>query len=250
MTWSPAQYTKFEQDRTRPVRDLVAAIPTKNLDTAIDLGCGPGNSTEILRARYPDAHITGLDSDPAMIQAARQRLPQIPFQLADLATWQGTADLILSNAVLQWLPDHTILLPRLIHRLTQGGLLAIQMPDNLDEPAYRAMRETAGPDLVRRAEGQRSIMETATTYYAALKPLCSAVEIWRTTYFHVLENSDAIVEWFRGSGLRPYLATLDDTGKQDFLTRYRDAIAAAYPPNPDGTVLLPFPRLFLVATRS
>lgn len=249
MTWSPTQYSKFEADRTRPVRDLIAAVqitPT----TAIDLGCGPGNSTEILRARYPDAQITGLDSDPAMIQAARQRLPQLPFEVADLAAWQGTADLILSNAVLQWLPDHTTLLPRLIHRLTKGGTLAIQMPDNLDEPAYRAMRETAGPDLMRRAEGQRGTIETATTYYAALKPLCSAVEIWRTTYFHVLENSDAIVEWFRGSGLRPYLAALDDTGKRDFLTRYRDAIAAAYPSNPDGTVLLPFPRLFLVATRS
>lgn len=250
MTWSPAQYSKFESDRTRPVRDLVAAIPGPDPATAIDLGCGPGNSTEILRARYPDAHVTGLDSDPAMIAAARQRLPDIPFDIADLATWQGTADLILSNAVLQWLPDHTALLPSLLRRLTPGGTLAIQMPDNLDEPAYRAMRETAGPDLMRRAEGQRGTMETPAAYYAALKPLCAQVDIWRTTYFHVLENTDAIVEWFRGSGLRPYLAALDDAGKADFLTRYRDAVAAAYPPNPDGTVLLPFPRLFLVATRS
>ena len=249
MTWSPAQYTKFESDRTRPVRDLVAAIPTTP-KTAIDLGCGPANSTEILRARFPNATITGLDSDPYMITAARKRLPDLEFEQADLATWQGTADLILSNAVLQWLPDHTTLLPSLMHRLTPGGTLAIQMPDNLDEPAYRAMREVAGPGLMRRAEGQRGTMESATAYYAALKPLCSQVDIWRTTYFHVLENTDAIVEWFRGSGLRPYLAALDEPGRADFLARYRDAIAAAYPTNPDGTVLLPFPRLFLVATRS
>ncbi len=248
MTWSPAQYSKFESDRTRPVRDLLAAVQATP-NTAIDLGCGPGNSTELLRARYPDAAIAGLDSDPAMIAAARQRLPDIPFDIANLATWQGTADLILSNAVLQWLPDHTTLLPSLLHRLTPGGTLAIQMPDNLDEPAYRAMRDVAGPDLMRRAEGQRGTMETPTAYYAALKPLCSAVDIWRTTYFHVLENPDAIVEWFRGSGLRPYLAALDEPGKADFLTRYRAAIAEAYPPNPDGTVLLPFPRLFLIASR-
>ena len=247
MTWSPAQYTKFEADRTRPVRDLVAAIPTTPT-TAIDLGCGPGNSTEILRARFPDAALTGLDSDPAMIAAARQRLPDISFEIADLATWQGTADLILSNAVLQWLPNHTTLLPSLLHRLTPGGTLAIQMPDNLEEPAYRAMRDVAGPDLMRRAEGQRGTMETSTAYYAALKPHCAQVDIWRTTYFHVLDSHDAIVEWFRGSGLRPYLAALDEPGKADFLTRYRAAVAEAYPANPDGTVLLPFPRLFLVAT--
>lgn len=249
MTWSPAQYSKFESDRTRPVRDLVAAIPGPDPTTAIDLGCGPGNSTEILRARYPDATITGLDSDERMVQAARQRLPQITFDVADIATWQGRADLILSNAVIQWLPDHATLLPRLADRLTQGGTLAIQIPDNLDEPAYRAMRDVAGPDLMRRAEGQRGTMQTPAAYYAILKSVCTSVDIWRTTYFHVLENIDAIVEWFRGSGLRPYLAALDEPARSDFLTRYRAAIGEAYPPNPDGTVLLAFPRLFLVATR-
>jgi trans-aconitate 2-methyltransferase len=249
MTWSPQQYVRFEDDRTRPVRDLVAAIPNSAPGTAVDLGCGPGNSTEILAARYPDAAITGLDSDVNMIAAARKRLPAISFEIADIAHWQGQADVILSNAVLHWLPDHATLLPRLVTRLTTGGTLAIQMPENLDEPAYRVMREVAGPDLLARAGGQRGSMETADAYYGILKAVCTRVDIWRTTYFHVLENTDAIVEWFKGSGLRPYLQALDEPGRADFLARYRAGIAAAYPTQPDGTALLPFPRLFLVATR-
>ncbi len=248
MTWSPAQYRKFEDDRTRPVRDLVAAIPATDPADAIDLGCGPGNSTEILAARFPAATVTGLDSDAAMIAAARQRLPGLAFEVAPLESWQGRADIILSNAVLQWLPDHPALLPRLAGRLTPGGTLAIQMPDNLDEPAYRAMREVAGSELLRRAGGQRGTMHAPTDYYGILKPHCARVDLWRTTYFHVLADTDAVVEWFKGSGLRPYLQALDAPARADFLGRYRAAIAQAYPPQPDGTVLLPFPRLFLVAT--
>ena len=249
MTWSPEQYRRFEDDRTRPVRDLVAAIPNQAAATAIDLGCGPGNSTEVLAARYPDASIGGIDSSPEMIAAARQRLPQFRFEVADVAQWQGHADVLLSNAVLQWLPDHATLLPHLVTRLTPGGTLAIQMPDNLEEPAYRVMRDVAGPDLLARAGGQRGGMETADAYYGILKTVCARVDIWRTTYFHVLENTDAIVEWFKGSGLRPYLQALDEPARADFLARYRAGIVDAYPTQPDGTALLPFPRLFLVATR-
>ena len=249
MTWSPAQYTRFEDDRTRPVRDLVAAIPDRDPAAVIDLGCGPGNSTEILATRFPKASIIGLDSDANMIAAARQRLPAITFEVTPLERWPGRAGVILSNAVLQWLPDHATLLPQLVDRLTAGGTLAVQMPDNLEEPAYRAMRSVAGPALMQRAGGQRGTMETADDYYRILKAVCSRVDVWRTTYFHVLDGTDAIVEWFKGSGLRPYLQALDAAGQADFLARYREAIATAYPLQPDGTVLLPFPRLFLVATR-
>ena len=249
MTWSPLQYSRFEDDRTRPVRDLVAAIPVLEPGVVIDLGCGPGNSTEILAARFPGATLSGLDSDAAMVAAARQRLPAIPFEQQAIELWRGRADVLLSNAVLQWLPDHGTLLPQLVDRLNAGGTLAVQMPDNLEEPAYRAMRAVAGPELMRRAGGQRGTMETADDYYRVLKAVAARVDIWRTTYFHVLDGPDAIVEWFKGSGLRPYLAALDASGQADFLARYRDAVADAYPAQPDGTVLLPFPRLFLVATR-
>ena len=249
MTWSPHQYVRFEDDRTRPVRDLVAAIPNPAPATTCDLGCGPGNSTEVLAARYPDAVISGVDSSPEMIRAASQRLPGCHFEVGDIAHWKGQADVILSNAALHWLPEHATLLPRLVSQLTPGGTLAIQMPDNLEEPAYQVMRDVAGPDLLGRAGGQRGSMESADAYYGILKSVCTRVDIWRTTYFHVLANTDAIVEWFKGSGLRPYLQALDEPGRADFLARYRAGIAAAYPTQPDGTALLPFPRLFMVATR-
>ena len=256
MTWSPAQYLAFEDERTRPVRDLVAAIPGGGARVAVDLGCGPGNSTEVLAARCPGAAVSGLDSSADMVAAARQRLPSLRFDVADIAAWDapGPFDVLLANAVLQWVPDHAALLPRLVGRLAPGGSLAVQMPDNLDEPAHRLMREVAaeGPWAAKLAgaAGARTGMGAADWYYGVLRPGCSRVDVWRTTYFHVLAGgADAVVEWFKGSGLRPFLAPLDDGERIEFLRRYRDAVATAYPALPDGAVLLPFPRLFMVGTR-
>ncbi len=145
MTWSAAQYLKFEHERTRPVRDLVARIPNAEVLSAADVGCGPGNSTEVLRERYPEARIVGLDSSTDMVEAARNRLPDIPFEIADIREWRPKAplDVILANAVLQWLPDHETLFPALIAQLKPGGTLAVQMPDNLEEPSHRLMGEVA-----------------------------------------------------------------------------------------------------------
>jgi trans-aconitate 2-methyltransferase len=256
MTWSPQQYTQFEDDRTRPVRDLVAAIPGSDPARAVDLGCGPGNSTEVLAARFPGAEITGLDSSAEMVDAARQRLPGLRFDVADIAAWDepGRYDVILSNAVLQWLTDHEALLPRLVGCLSEGGSLAVQMPDNVEEPAYQVMRAVADApswrDTLAKAGGKRGEMLTAGGYYALLKPYCRRVDVWRTTYFHVLAGgADAVVEWFKGSGLRPYLAPLDEAQQAEFLALYRAGVAAAYKALQDGSVLLPFPRLFIVATR-
>ncbi|WP_454832634.1 trans-aconitate 2-methyltransferase [Pseudoxanthomonas wuyuanensis] len=253
MTWSAAQYTRFEDERTRPVVDLVAAIARDDARTAIDLGCGPGNSTEALAARYPAAVVRGLDSSDDMIRAARERLPDIAFEVADIARWRATApmDVILANASLQWLPDHAVLYPRLVAQLAAGGCLAVQTPDNLAEPAHRiarnvAMQEPWSGKLAHVAHPDR---HDAAWYYALLKPLCARVDVWRTTYFHPLPDHDAIVEWFKGSALRPYLAPLDVEERQAFLAAYRKGIAAAYPLLPDGTALLPFPRLFVVAIR-
>ncbi len=256
MTWSPQQYTRFEDDRTRPVRDLVAAIGGPDPGRAIDLGCGPGNSTEVLRARFPSAEISGLDSSPEMVAAARERLPGIRFEVADIAAWTdpGHYGVILSNATLQWLAGHDSLLPRLASRLAEGGSLAVQMPDNLEEPAYQVMREVAGAERWRakleQAGGKRGEMGTPEWYYRVLRPHCRRVDVWRTTYFHVLAGgADAVVEWFKGSGLRPYLAPLAPEEQADFLRRYREGVASAYPAQPDGSVLLPFPRLFMVGVR-
>jgi trans-aconitate 2-methyltransferase len=255
MTWSAAQYLKFENERTRPVRDLVARIPLAHVETAADIGCGPGNSTEVLRERYPSARIIGLDSSPDMIQAARERLPDIGFEVADIRQWRPKEplDVILANAVLQWIPDHETLLPALIAELRPGGALAAQMPDNLDEPSHRLMGEAASDGLwaakLKDAAGARAERRLADWYFRLLRAHAPHVDIWRTTYFHPLAGARAIVEWLKGTGLRPFLDPLDEGERQAFLARYEERIAKAYPAEADGTVLLPFPRLFVIAAR-
>ncbi|MGE8065644.1 trans-aconitate 2-methyltransferase [Pseudomonas sp. NPDC089569] len=256
MSWSARQYVAFEDERTRPARDLLAAIPAADVRTAIDIGCGPGNSTELLVERFTGATVRGLDSSTDMIDAARKRLPQVQFDIADIDTWSdnGPFDLIFANAVLQWVPDHAALLPSLVSKLAPGGSLAIQMPDNLNQPSHRLMREVAaqGPWAARLlgAATQRTEMADAGTYYSMLKPHCRRVDVWRTTYHHPLAGgASAVVEWFKGSGLRPFLQPLDEAERAQYLKQYQAAIEQAYPALADGSVLLPFPRLFLVATR-
>ncbi len=255
MSWSAAQYVKFEEERTRPVRDLLARAPAAGVRRAADIGCGPGNSTEVLIARYPDAAVVGLDNSPDMIAAARKRLPTIAFEVADIAAWDGSGfDLILANAVIQWIPDHEALLPALIARLAPGGTLAVQTPDNLDEPSHALMREVAadGPWASRLAEaaGARAPRRGADWYFRLLRAHGARVDIWRTTYFHPLAGAAAIVEWVKGTGLRPFLDPLAEAEREAYLARYEARIAAAYPAEADGATLLPFPRLFFVATLS
>lgn len=252
--WQAQQYAVFESERTRPVKDLLAAVPATSTRFVVDIGCGPGNSTEVLAAHAPGASVMGLDSSADMIAAARKRLPQFQFELADIASWEadGPYDLILANAVLQWLPEHERLFPGLLGKLAPGGSLAVQMPDNLDEPAHRLLREVAatGPWAGKLKGAERTLRHDAGWYYSLLKPLCIRVDVWRTTYHHPLAGgASAVVEWFKGSALRPFLALLDGDEQNAFLERYRDAVAKAYPALADGTVLLPFPRLFVVATR-
>lgn len=256
MTWSAQQYVKFEDERTRPARDLLNAIPDGEVRKAVDLGCGPGNSTEALAARFPGAAVSGMDSSPEMIAAARARLPHIPFEVADIAGWRaaGPLDLIFANAALQWVPDHEALYPRLVGELAEGGRLAVQTPDNLDEPSHQLMRRVAadGPWAGRLAgaSSARAARAAPDWYYRLLKPHCRSVDIWRTTYHHPLAGGpDAIVEWLKGTGLRPFINPLDENERKAFLDRYRVEIAKAYPAFADGGVLLPFPRLFIVATR-
>jgi trans-aconitate 2-methyltransferase len=255
MTWSAAQYVKFEQERTRPVHDLVARIPNAEIVRAADIGCGPGNSTEVLRERYPKARIIGLDSSPDMIEAARKRLPDIAFEVADIREWRPKEplDVILANAVLQWIPDHETLFPALMAKLGPDGALAVQVPDNLDEPSHRLMGEVAsnGPwaAKLKNATCARTERHLADWYFRLLRPHASRVDVWRTIYFHPLAGARAILEWLKGTGLRPFLDPLKESERQGFLARYQVAIANAYPAEADGTVLLPFPRLFVVAMR-
>jgi trans-aconitate 2-methyltransferase len=258
MTWSAAQYTAFEQERTRPVRDLLARVPAFDARTAIDLGCGPGNSTEVLAGRFPNARIAGIDSSQDMILAARKRLPAVDFEVTQIDAWIKASagqqfDLVLANAVLHWVPDHAVLFQALSSRLATGGILAVQMPDNLSEPAQLLMRKIAadGPWSRKLAAGgePRVALQSAGWYYQLLQSDCARVDVWRTIYYHALAGETAIVEWFKGSGLRPFLDPLDQDERSAYLARYTAEVKCAYPPLPDGSVLLPFPRLFIVARR-
>lgn len=254
MTWSARQYSAFEQERTRPVRDLVAGLPEHEVHKAVDLGCGPGNSTEVLIDRFADAQVRGLDSSEDMVEAARKRLPDHRFEVADISSWNPdeTFDVILANASLQWVPDHETLYPRLVQKLSDHGSLAVQTPDNLAEPAHLLARELAdnGPWAGKLTQTRPLPRHDAHWYYALLTPHCTRVDVWRTTYYHVLAGgAQAVVEWFKGTALRPYLAALDESEQAEFLSRYTAAIAKAYPAVPGGAVLLPFPRLFVVASR-
>ncbi|MDE2357054.1 MAG: methyltransferase domain-containing protein [Alphaproteobacteria bacterium] len=254
MTWSPQTYLLFEAERTRPVRELLAVIDGEATGRAVDLGCGPGNSTEALAARFPKARVEGLDSSPEMIAAARARLPRLPFAVADLRDWLKApgppCEVILSNAVLQWIPDHWELFGALAAALAPGGTLALQMPDNVEEPYHVLMRETArdGPWAGRLAAARRSRggLLTAADYYQRLKPRFRRVSVWRTVYGLPMDSVDGVIAWFSSTALRPYLSALEGDMREAFLAAYRARLAAAYPPLAGGGVFIEFPRRFLL----
>jgi trans-aconitate 2-methyltransferase len=253
--WSAGQYLKFAPLRTRAAAELLARVPLEAPLAVVDAGCGPGNSTQLLVERFPSAAVSGFDTSPEMLAAARERLPGVRFTEADVAGWLPPAgtDLVFSNAVMQWVRGHLAILARILGGLEAGGVLAVQIPDNKSELNHALMREAAGdigrPDLVDAAEAQRDRVHPAEAYYGRLAPLASSVDIWRTTYLHVLDGHEAVVEWLKGSGLRPYIEPLEVDDQQHFLAAYRARLATAYPLQADGKVLLRFPRLFMVAVR-
>jgi trans-aconitate 2-methyltransferase len=253
--WSARQYLKFEDERTRPPRDLLAQVPLESPGRVVDLGCGPGNSTELLIERFPAAEVIGLDSSPDMLRQARERLPRCTFLQGDLATWMPPepTDLLFGNAVFQWVPDHPRVLVRLLEALPRGGALAVQMPDNTTEPALMLMEKVAasGPwaDAIKRVGAARNDLPSPGAYYDLLRPLCSHFDIWHTHYNHVLADHAGVVEWFKGSALRPFLTAVDRDMRETFTARYTDEIARAYPARHDGKIMLKFPRLFILAVR-
>ncbi|MDM0043599.1 trans-aconitate 2-methyltransferase [Variovorax dokdonensis] len=254
--WNPSLYSRYEDERTRPARDLLARVPLQSAALAFDLGCGPGNSTELLVERFPDADVVGTDNSPAMLDAARERVPKARFELSDIASWRPEVrpTLIYANAVLQWVPDHATLLPRLLDALAPGGVLAIQMPDNRDEPTHRLMREVAALPEFAQQIGDYTRLRTELLglqgYYDLLAPMAEHFDIWRTTYQHPMASAASIVEWVRSTGLRPFIDPLSPPLRERFLAEYERRVADAYPVRADGQRLLAFPRLFIVATRS
>ena len=253
--WDAALYLKFEEERTQPARDLLARIrvPARRI---IDLGCGPGTSTQLLAARFPEAEIVGIDNSDEMLAEARRRLPGVAFERRDISAWRPTfaPDLIFANTALQWLPNHHELLPRLMSFLAEDGRLAIQMPDNRQEPSHALMRMVAadGPwaDRLVPVAKTRGLINIYSDYYRWLRPLSRTVEIWQTTYVHPLPGVGAVVDWFRGSALRPFLNPLDACERVEFIARYMRGLAESYPAEPDGRLLFLYPRLFVVAAKA
>jgi trans-aconitate 2-methyltransferase len=220
----------------------------------IDLGCGPGNSTALLAARWPKAKLTGMDNSQAMLTEARASGVAADWLLADLASWRAEApyDLIFANAILQWLGDQENLLPRLMGFVTAGGVFAFQVPVNYDAPSHVLMRETAAdPRWKEKLANVREIQRgVASCYYDILKPHAAALDIWQTEYLHVLEGEDAVYRWVSATGLRPFVQALDGSEREDFISAFQEKLRAAYPRRADGTTLFPFQRLFVVALKA
>lgn len=255
MTWDPTQYLAFSDHRLRPALDLLSRIPTISPQTVYDLGCGPGTVTRVMRKRWPEAIIVGIDGSKEMLARAEREAPGNEWQLADMADWvpRQRADVIYSNAALHWLDRHDELLPRLMGFLSPGGVLAVQMPRNHRAPSHTSMAVSiaAGP-WAERLGKVRSIREVhdPAIYYDILRPHAKGLDIWECEYLQILEGDNPVVEWTKGTALKPYLDALAEDERQAFLADYGTRIRAAYPPRKDGRTLFPFRRIFIVATKS
>ena len=253
--WSAAQYLKFDKERTRPSHDLLAQVPLTSPGRVIDLGCGPGNSTAVVAAQYPDAGIEGIDTSPDMLDKARKALPRAKFAQGDLATFapDEPVDLMFSNAVFHWLSfeDRIPTIKRLLQHLRPGGVFAMQVPDNHLEPSHTAMRAVAedGPwaELLAQKKPALGPFQTVQELYDELVPLSSSLDIWHTIYQHPVNGHEGVVEWVKGTGLRPFLDPLGAEDRELFLSKYLAKLKELYPVSADGKVLLRYPRLFLVA---
>ena len=253
--WNAEQYLKFADERGRPSLDLVARIAVSRPERIIDLGCGPGNSTAVLRRQWPQAEITGLDNSEDMIAAARESHPEGIWILADAATWTAEVpfDIVYSNAALQWLPDHESLFPHLFSWVAPGGALAVQIPAHFNSVLHKEIVEVAkNAEWLHLMDAPLNVMtkKPPSFYYNLLQPLAARLEIWETEYYHVMESPRAIIEWFRGTGLRPYLEALESEGqRQRFVDMLLERYRRSYPRQNDGRILFPFRRLFIIAYR-
>lgn len=254
-TWDADTYLKFANERTQPSLDLIARIRLSRVERIIDLGCGPGNSTHMLRRRWPEAHITGLDNSEAMITTAARTYPDEHWVLADAAVWvaEEPFDIVFSNAALQWLPNHQRLFPHLLNQVSSGGVLAVQMPAHYASPVHHVTLQVADNPSWRHLmdEARHALTkESPSFYYDILQPYAARVDLWETEYYHVMDDHQSIVDWFRGTGLRPFLEALETPEQQDrFLQMMLDGYQDAYPQQQDGRVLFPFRRLFIIAAK-
>ncbi|MCC7702655.1 methyltransferase domain-containing protein [Janthinobacterium sp. GW460P] len=251
--WDAAQYLRFGGERLRPALDLMLHLPVEAPKSILDLGCGAGNLTSLLQQRWPEAEVLGVDGSEDMLAKARTSVPQGRFIAADLTRWapEHRLDLIYTNATLQWLPDHMQLFPRLLSFLNPGGCLAVQMPVMHDAPLRLAQVELAHSpayaDVLAEVSDRRNVLDMGS-YYDLLRPQVATLDIWQTTYLHILKGADPVLEWASGSSLRPYLEKMEGDQLQTFRADYGRRMQLAYPPRANGSTLLPFQRMFIMAT--
>ena len=260
-TWDPERYLTYADERGRPFVELIARIAATDPATVVDLGCGPGNLTRLLKERWPDARVSGLDSSPEMIAKAKadaEAVDGVDFAVADLREWAvnstGSADerpvdVLVSNATLQWVPGHLELLPKLVGRVKQGGWFAFQVPGNFDEPSHTIRKELAdeAPYRPHTRDLATPASHDPATYLEALTTIGCTVDAWETTYLHVLTGADPVFTWVSGTGARPTLEALDQVGlREAYETEFKARLARAYPERGHG-VVLPFRRIFVVA---
>lgn len=257
-TWNAEQYLKFGDERAQPCRDLIARIALSKPRSIVDLGSGPGNSASLLAGRWPAAEITGIDNSEEMIAVARKTHPAGKWLQGDITRWATEGgqsfDLVFANASLQWVPDHERVFPRLLARVAPSGAFAAQMPSNLDEPAMWIPREMAASERWRRWFPKGFVdnwwVHGLPFYYEALAPHAERLDLWQTRYFHIFADAGAIAEWYKGSGLRPFLEAISEPAdREKFMAEYLDGLRQHYRPQPDGKVLFPFRRIFLIAYR-
>jgi len=254
MAWNPEQYLKFADHRLRPAIDLLNRIDVAAPSLVYDLGCGAGNVTRLLRARWPEARIVGIDSSTEMLDRARSVVPGVEWVLQDLAAWSpgDAADVIYSNAALHWLDAHETLFPRLLGAVRPGGTLAVQMPRNHGAPSHTGM-VAAARSLARNSQLEGTLRESPVRapefYWEVLSGRGAALDVWETEYLHALQGEAPVVQWTMGTALKPLLDTLTEPDRGAFLSAYTRRMAEAYPRRPDGTTLFPFRRLFLIVKK-
>ncbi|MEH6544795.1 MAG: methyltransferase domain-containing protein [Sneathiella sp.] len=251
MAWNPEQYTLFSDHRLRPALDLLAQVPINPPSVVYDLGCGTGNVTSIISQHWNDAVVVGIDSSEEMLEKARSDHPSIEWKHGDISNFNPTSkgNLIFSNAALHWLDDHEKLFPMLLSNLRPGGVLAVQMPNNFNAPSHQNIYELAQtPKWIDMLGGlvRPAPVHNINWYFDLLSPLAKRINIWETTYFQVLEGRNAVLEWTRGTALRPFLQALDENSVEAFETEYAERLLEAYPQRRDGSTLYPFSRLFIV----
>ena len=246
--WDPDQYEKFRVERSRPFFDLLSRIPDRSYHAIVDLGCGIGDLTAVLADHWPEARVIGVDSSDDMLKAAEQHADagRLDFVNDDIVTWKPAqpVDLIVTNAAFQWIPDHEALLGRMAAALGPKGALAVQMPANFTSPSHLLLQET----VAGRVPLRHDIVLPLATYVEILHGLAFQVDAWETVYQHVLRGPDAVLEWVKGTALRPVLKALQGPERDEFLAAYAAKLRAAYPETPSGT-LFPFRRVFFVASR-